>query len=226
MSVEGRSRILIADEQSLFREALSVGLRREARIDVVAEASNGLQAVTESERTQPNVAVLDAALPNRDGISTIAALKRRVPDCRVLILSDQEDLSVLLRALEAGASGYLPKDRPLDEFVEAVLAVGRGEVAVPRGMLGPLIDRLLRRRKVQDEAVRRVSRLSRRERQVLLLLSRGAGNDGIAQTLIISPQTARTHVQNVLGKLGVHSRLEAAALVRTTGISEELGSEA
>src|SRR5262245_66623194 len=111
MSVEGRSRILIADEQSLFREALSVGLRREARIDVVAEASNGLQAVTESERTQPNVAVLDAALPNRDGISTIAALKRRVPDCRVLILSDQEDLSVLLRALEAGASRYLPQDR-------------------------------------------------------------------------------------------------------------------
>src|SRR5262249_57088595 len=118
------------------------------------------------------------------------------------------------------------KDRPLDEFVEAVLAVGRGEVAVPRGMLGPLIDRLLRRRKVQDEAVRRVSRLSRRERQGLLLLSRGAGNDGIAQTPIISPPTARTPVQNGLGKLGGHSPLQAPPPVRTTGVSTEPGSGA
>ena len=226
MESDGRSRILIADEQSLFREALCVGLRREARLDVVAEARDGLQAVAEAERTQPNVAVLDAALPNGDGISTISEIRHCVPGCRVLILSDQEDHGILLRALEVGASGYLPKDRPLDEFVEAVLAVGRGEVAVPRNMLGSLIERLLKRRKVQDDAVRLVSRLSRRERQVLLLLSRGAGNDGIAQTLIISPQTARTHVQNVLGKLGVHSRLEAAALVRTTGISEELRVEA
>jgi DNA-binding NarL/FixJ family response regulator len=226
MDGDRRTRILIADEQSLFREALCVGLRREARVDVVAEAGNGLQAVTEAERTHPHIAVLDAALPNRDGIGTIPVLRRRVPGCRVLILSDQEDQGVLLRALEAGATGYLPKDRPLDEFVEAVLAVGRGEVVVPRGMLGPLIERLLKRRKVQDDAIRLVSRLSRRERQVLLLLSRGAGNDGIAQSLIISPQTARTHVQNVLGKLRVHSRLEAAALVRTTGLGEELGSDA
>jgi two-component system nitrate/nitrite response regulator NarL len=89
-------------------------------------------------------------------------------------------------------------------------------------MLGPLLKRLIVRRREQDEALRRMSRLTRREREVLALLAEGADNDGIAQALVISPQTARTHIQNVLSKLGVHSRLEAAAFVVQNGILDEL----
>ncbi|HEX9123136.1 MAG TPA: response regulator transcription factor [Actinomycetota bacterium] len=221
----GRVRVLIADEQSLFREALCLGLRREVRLEVVGQARDGHQAIAEAERSAPDVAVLDSNLPNPDGISVIPILRGRVPGCRVLIMSGQEDQRTLLDALEAGASGYLPKDRPLHELVDATLAISRGETVVPRSMLGPLIERLLRRRRGQDDAVRRVSKLSRRERQVLGLLAQGADNDVISQQLVISPQTARTHVQNILGKLSVHSRLEAAAFARQSGILAELQAE-
>jgi two-component system nitrate/nitrite response regulator NarL len=91
-------------------------------------------------------------------------------------------------------------------------------------MLGALLARLIRRRREQDEAIRRMSRLTRREKEVLALLAGGADNDAIAQALVISPQTARTHIQNVLGKLGVHSRLEAAAFVMQNGILDELAT--
>ncbi len=224
-SDESPIRVLLADEQSLFREALSLGLRRERRLEVVGEARDGLQAVSEAERSLPDVAILDADLPNCDGIRATALIRQRVPGCRVLVVSGREDQQVLIAALQAGADGYLTKERPLTELIEATILVDRGEVAIPRHMLGPLLDDLLRRHSKQSEAIRRIAKLSRRERQVLALLAQGGDNDAIAQTLVISPQTARTHVQNVLGKLGVHSRLEAAAFVRQSGILDELEEE-
>src|SRR5919106_687622 len=147
-------RILLADGQSLFREAVKVVLESESDVEVVAEARDGL---------------------------------------------------------EAGASGYLTKESPLAELIDAARAIHRGETLIPRRMLGALLARLIRRRREQDEALRRMSKLTRREKEVLALLAGGGDNDAIAQALVISPQTARTHIQNVLGKLGVHSRLEAAA---------------
>jgi two-component system NarL family response regulator len=149
-------------------------------------------------------------------------IREAVPSCRVLILAGQADLRSLMDSLEAGADGYLTKDRPLADLVDAVRALGRGESVVPPTMLGKLIDRLLHRRREQDDAFRRLAQLSRREREVLALLAAGCDNNAIAQTLIISPQTARTHIQNVLKKLRVHSRLEAAAFVRRNRLLDEL----
>lgn len=217
-----RVRILIADEQSLFREAVKVVLEAEPDLQVVGEARDGIQAVAEAERARPDVALLDAGLPNRDGLRATFLIKERVPECQVLVLSGEEDHRILVGALEAGASGYLTKECPLSELIDATRAIHRGETLVPPRMLGTLLSRLIRRRREQDEALRRVSRLTRREREVLALLSDGGDNDAIAQALVISPQTARTHIQNVLGKLDVHSRLEAAAFVRQNGILDEL----
>jgi DNA-binding NarL/FixJ family response regulator len=215
----------LADSHSLFRDAVRIVLGNQTGLVVVAEARDGLEAVAEAERTHPDVALLDANLPNCDGIRATELICERVPGCRVIVISGEEDEQILTRALEAGASGYLTKEFPLSFLIEAASSVYRGEMLVPPRMLGPLLTRLLRRRREQDEALRRWSRLTRREQEVLSLLADGADNDAIAQTLVISPQTARTHIQNVLGKLGVHSRLEAAAFVVQNGIRGEILSQ-
>jgi DNA-binding NarL/FixJ family response regulator len=140
----------------------------------------------------------------------------------VLVLGSNEDYRRLVDLLDAGASGYLTKEAPLADLIHATRAVHHGDTLVPPRMLGPLLTGLLRRRKEQDRAYDRVARLTRREREVLALLAEGADNEGIARVLVISPQTARTHIQNIFGKLSVHSRLEAAAFVTQNGIFPDL----
>jgi DNA-binding NarL/FixJ family response regulator len=219
---DGVIRVLLADEQSLFRQAVKVVLSSEDDLIVVGEAADGLQAIAEVERVRPDVALLDADLPNCDGIRATQQISLRVPECRVIVFSAQEDEQVLVQALEAGASGYLSKGSPLADLIEATRAVHRGDALIPPRMLGALLQRLIHRRRERDDALKRMAKLTRREREVLALLAQGADNDGIAQRLVISPETARTHIQNVLGKLGVHSRLEAAAFVTQNGILDDL----
>jgi DNA-binding NarL/FixJ family response regulator len=139
-----------------------------------------------------------------------------------VILAPSEDEELLIEALEAGASGFLTKGAPLSELIEASRRVYHGEVLIPPRLLGPLLARLIRRRREQNEAMRQMTKLTKREKEILALLTGGADNNAIAQALVISPGTARTHIQNVLNKLGVHSRLEAAAFVIRNGILEEL----
>lgn len=215
-------RLLIADEHSLFLEALKVALEDEPELEVVAEARDGLQAAAEAERAQPEVAVVDAGLPNGDGIRATALIREVAPECHVLVLSNEEDLRTLVAALQAGASGFITKGAPLEELIEGTKTVHRGETYIPQRLLGELLSWLLHKREEQGDALRRAAQLTRREREVLAILAEGGNNDAIAQALVISPQTARTHIQNVLGKLGVHSRLEAAAFVRRNELVEEL----
>jgi DNA-binding NarL/FixJ family response regulator len=219
---DAQVRILLADGQSLFREAVKVVLGNEPGLEVVAEAGDGLDAVAEAERVRPNIALVDLNLPNCDGVRATYLITERVPACRVVVLADEEDESVLVNAIEAGASGYLTKESPLAELIQATRAIHRGETLIPRQMLGPLLKRLIVRRREQDEALQRIAKLTKREREVLAYLAEGRDNDGIAQALVISPQTARTHVQNMFTKLGVHSRLGAAAFVTRNGILDEL----
>jgi DNA-binding NarL/FixJ family response regulator len=196
-------------------------LSTQAHLQVVAEASEGLQAVTEAERTRPDVALLDGNLANSDSTRATELITKGVPECRVIILADEDDQSSLLWAVEAGASGYLTKNCPLSELIDAIRAVSHGSTVIPARMLGHLLTHLMRRRREQDEALRRISILSMREREVLTLLALGSDNDAIARALVISPQTARTHIQNILTKLNVHSRLQAAALVIQSGMNED-----
>jgi DNA-binding NarL/FixJ family response regulator len=215
-------RILLADDQLLFREAVKVVLSREEGIVVVGEAKDGLQAVAEAERTRPDLAFVDSKLPNCAGVRATGLIKERVPECRVVVLSDEEDPGLLVDAIEAGASGFMTKTSPLASLIEATHAIHAGEMLIPPRMLTPLLTYLISRGKDKDKALRRISRLTNREREVLALLAEGGGNDAIAQALVISPETARTHVQNVLSRLGVHSRLEAATYVRQNGILDDL----
>ena len=215
-------RILLADQHALFREALRTGLENEQDLRVVSQARTGAEAVTEADRTIPHVAIVDADLPAGDAAATIAEIKERLPRCGVLVLGADEDSRRLVDLLDAGANGYLTKEAPLAELVDATRAVHQGDTLIPQRMLGPLLTALLQRRREQDHAHDRLSRLTRREREVLALLAGGADNESIAHDLVISPQTARTHIQNILGKLAVHSRLEAAAFVTQNGILPDL----
>jgi DNA-binding NarL/FixJ family response regulator len=215
-------RILLAVEQSLFRDAVKSVLEQEPDFQVVAVAPDGFQAVAEAERTSPDVAIVDTNLPNFNGIRSTSRIKANVPNCKVLVLSTEEDPLVLTAAVEAGASGFLTKDCPIGELIDATRAIYLGDTLIPPRMLGGLLTSLSRPRRAKDDALRRISQLTRREREVLVLLAEGARNDAIARALVISPQTARTHIQNVLGKLGVHSRLEAGALARHNGIIKDL----
>jgi DNA-binding NarL/FixJ family response regulator len=214
-------RILIASEQCLFREAVRIALDREPNLIVAAEADDGDTAVDEVRRVKPDVAILDAALPDYHGIRATAVIKKEFPECQVLIFGDEGDLDTLIAAVEARASGYVPKESPLTELIDAIKEVSSGGAVIPRHMLAGLLSELLGRRRDQQDALHRISKLTAREKQVLSLLSTGAGNKEIGQILVISPRTARTHIQNILEKLGVHSRLEAAALASMYPVLEE-----
>jgi len=214
--------VLIADEQSLFRQAVRSALETENDLTVVAEAGDGQEAIEAAGKFSPHIALIDTDLPKVNGISATRTLRERVPGCKVLVLSNHQDQVALFDAMQAGANGYLTKAIPLAKLIEATRAVLRGETIVPPAMLGDLLSQLVQSKERQNEVLRRLSRLTRREREVLALLVEGADNDLVAQRLVISPETARTHIQNILSKLDVHSRLEALALVLRNNIVKKM----
>ena len=206
--------VLLADEQGLFREAVRIVLTAQPDVDVVAEAGDEEAALTAVSEYEPDVALVSMALGGYNGLATARSISESLPDCRVVMLAPRADTATLVDAFEAGASGYLSKQSPISELVDAIRAVHSQGILVPPGSLPGLIRSLVGRRRDRDETAARYGKLTAREREVLSLLITGADNETIGQSLLISPQTARTHVQNILTKLRVHSRLEAAALVR------------
>jgi DNA-binding NarL/FixJ family response regulator len=202
--------VVLGDEVALSRTALAQALLQ-AGVRRVAEAGDVAQAHALVRRTRPDVVLVSESLSG-GGVSTFCAQHAgREP---VLVLSPTTEHASLLGALTAGAQGYLGRDEPLSALLAALQALHRGEAVVPRRMLGGLLHDLVQQRRRADEETSRVDALSRREREVLELLAEGMGQVEIAAVLVISPQTARTHIQNVISKLGVHSRVEAVALAR------------
>jgi DNA-binding NarL/FixJ family response regulator len=164
----------------------------------------------------------NSSLLNFDGIQPPTCSQSKRPDCRIIVLTDTEDEDVLLEAVEVGAAGFLTKSSSLSELIETIRSVMRGETIIPPHLLSGVLRRLISQRILQDQARRQRQRLTRRGKQALALLAKGASSEAIAEELTISPQTARTHVQNVLSKLCVHSRLEAAAFITKNRILSEL----
>lgn len=209
----GEIRVLLSDAHSLFREALRTVLDGQDDLRVVAETAAGDEAVVRAGIVRPDIAFIEAGRNGTDGVDVAGQIREAVPDCRVLMLADEAETSLLLAAVEAGVSGFVTKDCPLATFIDSARAVHRGEMIVPPQMLGTLLSSLIHRRRERDTALMRLSALTPREREVLSLLGRGLTNDGIATELVISPETARTHVSNLLAKLEVNSRFEAASFV-------------
>jgi DNA-binding NarL/FixJ family response regulator len=182
-------RVIIADDHRLMREGTAALLAADERIDVVGLASGGREAVELAARLKPDVALLDVGMPDIGGVEACAAIRAQGSDVRVLMLTVSEDALDVRAALRVGASGYLLKDIPPGELVAAVLGADR----------------------VMASTEAPVDELSVREREVLELLGRGLRNREIAERLVVSEATVKTHVRHVLEKLRLRNRAEAAA---------------
>jgi len=213
--------VLVAEPHSLFRAAIGAAIDAEPDLHVVGEAADGPSAAVEMERHRPDVMILDAQLPPDDAIRTCAAVRASGIDSRILVIYETSDQNALLEAFDAGADGYVSKHESLAELLAATRSVARGEVLVPPRMIGVLLRSLIDSRRRRDRVDERFSLLSRREREVLALLVEGSNHKAIAAALWISPATARTHLQNVMRKLEVHSVLEAAALAHDYGFRDQ-----
>jgi DNA-binding NarL/FixJ family response regulator len=207
-------RVLIVDDHGVVRRGLRGFLDLLDDIDVVGEAENGRQAVDLAARLQPDVVLMDLLMPELDGLGAITAIKAAQPDIEIVALTSFIEEEKVTTALEAGASGYLLKDADADEVASAVRAAHNGEVH-----LDPAVTRLLAQRmRARKTAPEPVEPLTERELEVLGLLGKGSSNKEIATALTITERTARTHVSNILGKLDLSSRTQAALYAVERGL--------
>ena len=215
--------ILIADRDVLFRSALGQHLNSELGLQISAEVSDVDALLASCAASRPDLVLLGANIATDASLVSVCRRLQLVqPDMSVLaVTDDDDDEHLLLALLEAGAIGYVTRSNRLDDLVHSVDAALRGEACIPRSMLGGLLKTLITRRRLANETLSRIERLSQREKQVLRELAAGRDRDEIAARLFISPQTVRTHIQNVMTKLEVHSRVEAAALARDHGLLDD-----
>jgi DNA-binding NarL/FixJ family response regulator len=202
-------RILIVDDHPLTRQALS-GLLAGNGFDVVGEAAEGQDAIEQARELQPDLVVLDLSMPGMDGLEALPFVREASPNAEIVMLTASEDDHNLLAAIRAGAAGYLLKSEPPDRIVGFLRGVFNGEAALSGAVARRLLDQV-RVGAHGDSGVPEsiASVLSARELEVLLLLDQHLGTEEIAQRLFISDHTVRSHVKNLLAKLGVSSRREA-----------------
>ena len=206
MEGDGRIRVLVVDDHAVVRRGLRGFLELQDDIVVIGDAADGAEAIARSADLRPDVILMDVLMPTLDGIAATAAIKGAQPEVEIVALTSFIEEARVVAALEAGATGYLLKDASDREVADAVRAAYRGEMRLDPAVARLLAERL--RRREPDTAP--AERLSEREQEVLACLGRGLSNKEIAAELFITERTARTHVSNILGKLGLASRTQAA----------------
>jgi DNA-binding NarL/FixJ family response regulator len=204
---QARIRVLLVDDHSVVRMGLKSFFDMLDDIEVVGEASDGSEGVAMARRLKPDVVLMDLLMPNMDGVTAIGRIKAEMPETEIVTMTSFIEEEKVTAALEAGASGYVLKDAEADEVAAAIRAAYAGEVH-----LDPAVARLLaqRMRTRKDPAEDLVEPLTEREKDVLRLLGQGKSNKEIGADLFITERTARTYVSNILGKLGLASRTQAA----------------
>lgn len=212
-------RVLIADDHTIVRSGVRLLLETEAGFEVVAEAVDGNQALKLVGELQPDVVLMDIAMPDMDGLQATRQIKEKWPGIHVLILTMHRQEEYFFEALKAGASGYLLKGAETDDLIEAVHVVSRGEVFLYPSMAQRLVKDYLER--VTGERVNRPV-LSPREQEILALLSEGYDTQAIADKLVISTSTVHSHRANIMQKLGLSTRHELVQYARQSGLIQDL----
>jgi DNA-binding NarL/FixJ family response regulator len=210
-----RLRVVIADDQPMMRAGFKAVLEATGSIEVVAEAGTGEEAVLAARRHDPDVVLMDIRMPGVDGIEAT----RRLPGQRVLILTTFGLDEYIIEALRAGASGFLLKDAPTQEVVDAVRAVAAGDAVLAPAVTRQLLDQVGRRLPAaMSRDADGLEALTDREQQVLRMLAVGLSNAEIAEALVLSEATVKTHVSNLLGKLGLRDRVQAVIYAYESGL--------
>jgi DNA-binding NarL/FixJ family response regulator len=201
-----RLRVVIADDQPMMRAGFKAVLEATGDIQVVAEASTGAEAVAAAKQHAPDVVLMDIRMPEMDGIEAT----RQLPRQRVLILTTFGLDDYIIDALRAGASGFLLKDAPTAQVVDAVRAVAAGDAVLSPAVTRQLLDQVGRRLPAAvSQKPEALTRLTEREREVLRMLAAGLTNAEIAHALVVTEATVKSHVSNLLGKLGLRDRVQA-----------------
>ena len=213
---EANRSVLVVHRSRLIVEGLTEVLLESGLSDV--RAATDLGTATEALRRRPAQVTVCGSDLDGDGVGSLVAALLDSGSVSVVVLAPEIREKELLSALEAGALGFVSRQEPLDRLAYDIVGATRGEACLPRNMLAPVLRLLIDRRRAEDERLERLRRLSARELEVLRLLTGGAGNDQIAGELFLSTATVRTHVQNILRKLEVHSRLEAIAFAHEVGV--------
>ena len=208
-------RLLIADDQPLMRAGFRAVLEATGAMEVVAEAANGAEAIAAARAWHPDVILMDIRMPELDGIEAI----RRLPGQRILVLTTFGLDEYIVEALRAGASGFITKDVPAEDLVHAVRVVAAGDALLTPAVTRQLLDRVARRLPAPvGRGPEELGELTDREREVLELLARGMSNAEIAEALVVGDATVKTHVSNVLMKLGLRDRVQAVVLAYEIGL--------
>jgi DNA-binding NarL/FixJ family response regulator len=203
-------RILIADDHKVVRQGLKMFLALDPELEVVGEAANGAEALAQVQALTPDVVLMDLLMPVMNGVEATEAIRREVPETEVIALTSVLEESAIYRAMRAGATGYLLKDTEADELCRAIKAAAAGQV-----QLSPAVATKLLR---EVQAPTTPEPLTERETEVLRQLALGKSNKEIAATLVIAEKTTRTHVSNILAKLGLASRTQAALHAVRSGL--------
>lgn len=207
-------RVLVADDQTLFRVGLAGLLARDSRVEVVGQAADGMEALRLCKELEPDVVLMDIRMPNLDGIKATELIHTARPGTAVLILTSLEADSHVMAALKVGASGYVLKDSSLEALVSSILTVVTGE----RVMGGAVAERVLAMLTGETTAQDFYDGLTRREVEILKLIAGGAGNKQITLKLAISEKTVRNHISNMYEKLGVSDRTQMVLYAARKGL--------
>ena len=213
-------RVLLVDDQALFREGLETLLSVHKDIKVVGQASNGQEALEVAATVRPDVVLMDVRMPVLNGVGATRRLKKALPQCRVIVLTTFDDDEYVFDALRAGAVGYLLKDVASAGLVEAIRATARGESILQPSVAAKVITEFTRVSSMLPSAQMEplIEPLSERESEILALIATGASNREIADQLFIAEGTVKNHVTHILGKLGVRDRTQAALKARELGL--------
>jgi len=210
--------VLIVDDHAVVREGLRTFLELQEGIEVVGEAGDGEEAIASAEELRPDVVLMDLVMPRLDGARAMQALRVRVPSTRVIVLTSFSDDDRLLPAIQAGAAGYLLKDVEPQELARAVRAAHAGEALLDPAVAARVVAAVARPPGADPD-----QSLTPREREVLELIGRGMPNKLIARELDVAEKTVKTHVSNVLAKLGVSDRTQAALYAARARVERDTG---
>lgn len=214
-------RILLIDDHSLFRSGVRLLLQRQADFEIVGEAADGLEGIKRAKALTPDVILLDLNMPGLSGLETLQLLVQDLPDCAVLILTVSEEAEELGQALRDGARGYLLKNIDADALTAAIRRVATGEPVIAESMTAKLVAQFRNHAPAGSATDAERARLTTREREIVQCLARGESNKVIARNLSVAESTVKIHVQNILKKLNLSSRVQVAVYAVEHGLHGE-----